>query len=161
VDAQYTLPHAAAARAVAGSPAAFAIERQQGVLVEQVVDIGQDRQAAVEIHSGIEVDDLVARQLQVERCRCICRHPRKWKVVDKGPRVVFLIARLSVPVANVLEGGSEMPVRAAAQLEIVSRVGRELEFRHRGQAIAIANATQHGAGAIDHRRVELRRENAA
>ena len=81
--------------------AAFAIERQQRIFVEQIIDVSDQRQAALEIDPGAEIDQLIIGQLQVDRRRRGRRGAAKRQAVSKGARVVFLIGGLGIAGAGI------------------------------------------------------------
>ena len=65
--------------------------------------------------------------------------------------VVFLIGRLSVAAADMLEGSADEGVRSVVDREGIAGAGRDLEVRHARQAIAVADAADHSAGAVNGR----------
>ena len=140
--------------------ATLAVKRKQRVLIKQVVDIGRKRQSIIQFNPGAEIDQLVIRQLQIDRGRRTRRGAAEGQTVDEGARVVFLIGGLRVSRSDMLERTGHEGCGRISQLPLVAAVCRKLEFRHRGEAIAIADP-RGGRERTGQRAVEFRLDVAA
>lgn len=49
------------------APAAFAVEREKRVLIEQIADIGSQRQPTIKLDPGAQIDQLVVGKQQIDR----------------------------------------------------------------------------------------------
>ena len=83
------------------------------------------------------------RQLEIERRRRCRRGAPNGRPCDEGARVVFLVGGLGEAAAHVLDRGGDEGTRSRRQREVVGARSRRLELRHRGQAVAVANAAEH------------------
>src|SRR6185437_3172399 len=72
--------------------AALAVEREQGILVEQIADIEHHAEPVVPIHAGVEVDVIIGRQLEVDDRRRIAGGAAERQARDEAARIVLLVA---------------------------------------------------------------------
>ena len=160
-NGQADRPRLADVEAEPGAPATFAVERQSRVFVEQIVHVGDDFEAAVELEPGREIDQIIGRQLEVERRRGSGWHAvERIKVVDEGPRIILLVRRLRVAAADVLVHRRHIPIGIGVEPLAVGRRSRHLELRHARQAVAFTDSGSRRQ-RLRKRRVELGLEDGA
>src|SRR5260221_7045637 len=120
----------------------FPVEREQRLLVGDVVDVDDRRESALEVHARAEVEQVVRGQFQIDRGCRVRRGALEGQAVNEGARIVFLVRGLGEAAAHVLQRGREVGF-ASGQAEVVVEAGGRRKLWHRCAAVSLSNAADY------------------